>query len=61
MTPYPQVQQLIERWITGRDVTVRDLINLNRDEREAFYSWLSPANETRLRIAVTNFLQSRKG
>lgn len=61
MTPYPKVAALIDKWHSQREVTVADMLQLDRTEREAFYGFLSPANETRLRIEVTNFLQSKRG
>lgn len=58
MTAYPQVKALIDKWITGRDITMRDLINLTPAQREEFFCWLTPANEANVRRQFDEYTAS---
>lgn len=58
MTPYPQVRRLIEKWITGKEITMLELIQLTPAQREEFFSWLTPANEQNVRRQFDEFTAS---
>lgn len=49
---------LIAKWISHKDVTMRDLALASVAEREAFFEWLSPANEEVVRGQWNDWLNS---